>query len=228
MQQQIPLRFIFDHESRFDTFVIGENAEAIKAIQALGHKSGERFIYLWGREGSGKTHLSQALCRSCADQQKPVAMLALHNRDQYAPSMLEGLERLSLVCVDDIHLLAADSVWEEGLFHFYNRAYDCRTPLVVTGIAPPAQLNLQLPDLKSRLGGGLVLQLKPLNDDQKLVVLQNRAALRGLELNEDAGRFLLNRHSRDLRELLALLDRLDRASLIEQRRLTIPFLRRHL
>jgi DnaA family protein len=73
-----------------------------------------------------------------------------------------------------------------------------------------------------------VLQLKPLNDDQKLAALQKRAALRGLELNNDAGRFLISRYSRNLCELFALLDKLDHASLSEQRRLTIPFLRRYI
>ncbi|MCI0508289.1 MAG: DnaA regulatory inactivator Hda, partial [Gammaproteobacteria bacterium] len=161
-------------------------------------------------------------------QQKPAALLALRNKDQYSSSMLEGLERLSLVCIDDIDAIEADHEWEEALFHLYNRAHDHKTALIITGATPPAQLTLKLHDLKSRLGWGLVLQLKPLNDDQKLAALQKRAVLRGLELNNDAGRFLLSRYSRNLRDLFALLDKLDHASLSEQRRLTIPFLRRYI
>ncbi|WP_455365563.1 HdaA/DnaA family protein [Kaarinaea lacus] len=52
--------------------------------------------------------------------------------------------------------------------------------------------------------------------------------MRGLELSDDVGQFLLRRYSRDLVELFALLERLDHASLSEQRRLTIPFLREHI
>jgi DnaA family protein len=228
MQQQIPLGFTFNREVSFDTLVIGENAEAIEAVRTLEQSSGERFIYLWGREGSGKSHVLQALCRSVSERQKPAALLALRNKEQYSPSMLQGLEGLSLVCIDDIGAIAADHVWEEALFHLYNRAHDRKTALIITGAAPPAQLPLLLHDLKSRLGWGLVLQLKPLNDDQKLAALQKRAALRGLELNNDASRFLISRYSRNLCELFALLDKLDHASLSEQRRLTIPFLRRYI
>ena len=228
MPQQIPLGFTFNNDISFDTFVVGENTEAVSAVRALGGVSGERFIYLWGKQGSGKSHLLQALCQLWGEQNNPVAYLALEDMDQYSPLMLEGLEQLSLVCIDDIHAIATDATWEEALFHFFNRAYDRKTPLIITGNAAPAQLNFQLQDLRSRLGWGLVLHLKPLQDEQKLEALQTRAALRGLELATDVGRFLLNRYSRDLGELFALLDRLDQASLSEQRRLTIPFLRQHI
>ena len=96
---------------------------------------------------------------------------------------------------------------------------------MISGSLAPAQLDLKLADLKSRLGWGLTLQIKPLNDMQKLAVLQKRAMLRGMELNDESGQFLLKRYSRDMDDLLRLLDILDKASLSEQRRLTIPFIR---
>ncbi|WP_455365562.1 DnaA ATPase domain-containing protein [Kaarinaea lacus] len=171
MPQQIPLGFTFNNEVSFDTFIVSENVEAVKAVQTLGATDGECFIYLWGKQGTGKSHLLQALCQSWGEQNKPVAFLALRNNQQYSPQMLDGLEQLSLICIDDIHAIAADAVWEEALFHFFNRAYERKTPLVITGDAPPARLNLQLQDLRSRLGWGLVLQLKPLHDEQKLMAL---------------------------------------------------------
>jgi len=58
---------------------------------------------------------------------------------------------------------------------------------------------------------------------EKLAALQRRAAMRGLQLPEDVGRFLLNRMARDLRTLFDVLDKLDKASLVHQRKLTIPF-----
>ncbi|GAB1103251.1 MAG: hypothetical protein Sw2LagTSB_11380 [Shewanella algae] len=55
--------------------------------------------------------------------------------------------------------------------------------------------------------------------------LQLRARIRGFELPEDVGRFLLNRLARDLRTLFDVLDRLDKASMVHQRKLTIPFIK---
>ena len=66
--------------------------------------------------------------------------------------------------------------------------------------------------------------LAPLGDDERLEAVRLRARNRGLEMPEEVARYILARYPRDLDSLFALLDRLDRASLAEQRRLTIPFL----
>jgi DnaA family protein len=55
--------------------------------------------------------------------------------------------------------------------------------------------------------------------------LQLRAARRGLDLSEEAALYLVHRLPRDLHSLFAVLDQLDEASMVAQRRLTIPFLR---
>jgi DnaA family protein len=70
-----------------------------------------------------------------------------------------------------------------------------------------------------------VFRLRALADADRLQALRIRAALRGLELSEDAGRYLLTRSRRDMGSLYALLDTLDREALRAQRRLTVPFVR---
>ncbi|WP_455365323.1 DnaA regulatory inactivator Hda [Kaarinaea lacus] len=225
MQQQIPLGFTFSNEVSFDTFVAGDNGEAVTAIQNLTQKGNEHYIYIWGAKGTGKSHLMQSICQQFTASQQAVAYLSLRDRKQYSPAILDGLEKLSLVCVDDVQEIVSDPAWEEALFHFYNRMRDGSIPLLVSGSKPASQLSLKLADLKSRLGWGLIFQIKMLNDHQKLLALQKRAVLRGMELNDEAGRYLLTRYSREMGDLLQLLDKLDKASLSEQRRLTIPFIR---
>jgi len=188
-------------------------------------------IYFWGRAGTGKTHLLQALCQSPTFDNRPVAMIPLDPKDTgepYAPQILEGLEKMSLVCIDDVHCVAGNADWEKALFHFYNRARDLAAPLVMCGNSPPAQLAIDLQDLKTRLGWGLVLQLHALSDEEKLQALQIRANVRGIELNDDVGEFLLRRYSRGIADLFSLLNDLDKASLMEHRRLTIPFVKQYL
>ena len=157
-----------------------------------------------------------------------IPLAAEDSNQQYAPQMLDGLETMSLVCIDDIHCIVGQTDWENALFHFYNRARDSSTPLVITGDRPPAQLNLDLPDLKTRLAWGLVLQLQEISDQEKLQALQLCAKHRGMELGNDVGEYMLRRHSRDMVNLMELLDKLDKASLTEQRRLTIPFVKQFL
>ena len=207
MQQQIPLGFKFNNETSFDSFVVGDNKEALTAIRNLMQDDGEHCIYIWGAKGVGKSHLMQSVCQEFTSRRNAVAYLGLKDRVQYSPEILNGLETLSLVCIDDVQEITGDPAW------------------LISGSLAPAQLDLKLADLKSRLGWGLTLQIKPLNDMQKLAVLQKRAMLRGMELNDESGQFLLKRYSRDMDDLLRLLDILDKASLSEQRRLTIPFIR---
>jgi DnaA-homolog protein len=62
-----------------DNFIVGRNAEALASIQNAIHGQGQRFIYLWGEKGSGKTHL------------------------------LSACEAISMRVVDDVHLLENDA-----------------------------------------------------------------------------------------------------------------------
>jgi len=127
---------------------------------------------------------------------------------------------------DNIEGIAGDDEWEAAVFHLYNRILETgRTRLFITGDRPPRQLNLSLPDLASRLDWGQIYKLQPLSDEEKLQALQLRAKLRGFELPEDVGRFLLKRLDREMRTLFMTLDQLDRASITAQRKLTIPFVK---
>ncbi len=89
----------------------------------------------------------------------------------------------------------------------------------------PTYLNLHLPDLKSRLAWGLVLQLQPLSDEDKLETLQMRAIQRGFRLPVSVAQFILKRCTRTMHDLDNILDRLDQASLAHQRKITIPFVK---
>ncbi|MGB6143015.1 MAG: DnaA regulatory inactivator Hda, partial [Rhodanobacter sp.] len=89
----------------------------------------------------------------------------------------------------------------------------------------PAQMGIELPDLRSRLGACTQFALKPLDDDERRAVLKAQASSRGIELDDSVLDWLFARYARDLGALLDLLDKLDAASLAAQRRVTIPFLR---
>ena len=67
--------------------------------------------------------------------------------------------------------------------------------------------------------------LKPLKEPDIMAALAYRARGRGLELPVETAQFLLRRFPRDLPTLFSLFDTLDLASLVEQRRLTIPFVK---
>lgn len=220
-EQQLALRIGLRDSATFANFYAGDNAAVLHALQ----QGNEPFIYLWGAQGSGRSHLLQAACHTEAGRGGTPVFLPLGELAPAGVGLLEGLEQMSLICLDDVQAIAGDAAWEEGLFHLYNRIREAGGRLLVAADASPVTLGITLADLRSRLGWGPVFQLQGLDDAGKLAALQLRAAARGMVLSDEVGVYLLRRCPRDTQALFELLERLDRASLAAQRRLTIPFVR---
>ena len=222
---QLPLGLALKDSARFDSFFGGRNREAVESLQSAAAGRGESLIYIAGPAGTGKTHLLQAACHLAADQQRTTAYLPLQELPDLSVEIFQGLDQLDLVCLDDIQAIAGQGDWERGLFDLFNRIWDSGNTLLMAAEQRPGLTGFGLPDLVSRLGWGVTYVLKPLAEDEVLAALSYRARGRGLELPEDTASFLLKRIPRDLTSVFNLLDRLDEASMIEQRRLTIPFVK---
>lgn len=225
MTLQIPLNIGLRENYSFENFFVGANSELVHCLQQIVENPADQFVYLWGANGLGKTHLLQAVCHSAANKGYISAYLPLGNSHEISPDMLEGLEQLSMVVIDDIQAIAGDLLWEEALFHLYNRLRESGTALIISGNVSPANIVFGLSDLGSRLVWGLVVQVKPLNDEGKKWVLQKRADQRGFSLSDDIAHYLLKYCPRDMASLLNILDQLEHASLAAQRKLTIPFIK---
>jgi DnaA family protein len=225
MGQQLILSVHLREETTFSNFFPGKNEQLLAYLQGLNTLIGyHRFVYLWGNEGIGKSHLLQATSIQRLDAGHASTYLSLSEK-ALKPDVLEGLETRSLVCIDDIDSVIRDQTWEEALFHFYNRIRELHGHLLVAAKVSPMQMPCHLPDLRSRLTWGVSYQIQDLEDDEKRQVLQKRANQRGFRLPDDVTRFLFKRCSRDMTSLYEILDQLDQASLSHHRVLTIPFVK---
>ncbi|MCU7930415.1 MAG: DnaA regulatory inactivator Hda [Candidatus Thiodiazotropha sp. (ex Codakia rugifera)] len=221
MPVQLPLSLNIRPSVDFTSFITGRNGEAISRLRCKL----DPFIYLWGETGSGKSHLLQACCHRAQSEEGQPAYLPFKSEHGLEPVMLEGLEAFSLVCLDDLEVLAGQPEWELAIFNLFNQLRDRGAQLIVACDRPPAQLSLQLADLASRLAWGPCYHLIPLNDDERLELLISSAEKRGMTMSIETASFLLQRTPRDIHFLTLLMDRLDQASLAAQRKLTIPFVR---
>lgn len=181
-------------------FIVGRNAEALHSLQmALNGVEEARFIYLWGAQGSGKSHLLQA-CKQVAQQQD-----------------------LAFSVVDDVNTLDEDA--QIALFDHFNQLRASGGMLLTSGMAAPTQMRLR-DDLATRLAWGLVYQLHPLTDEEKAQALKTHAKERGMRLPDEVVDYCLRYLRRDLPTLMAVLDALDEWSLIEKRPVTMPLLKK--
>lgn len=222
---QLPLTLGPKDSAAFESYFAGPNREVVDYLRRLPETTEGTRVYLWGGPGTGKSHLLQAVCQAASSRGRPAAYLPMHSADQFPCEALEGMENLSVVCIDDVHAIAGRHNWEMALIQLFERIHRTGGGLVATGNAPPAELGLELPQLMSRLAGGLVFRIQDLDDADKLHALQRRAARRGFDLSEEAGRYLVRQFGQDMTILFNALNTLDQASLAAKRKLTLPFVR---
>jgi DnaA family protein len=225
MSEQIPLGLQLRTSAFFSNFIATSKQELLEQLKQMAAGGSPAQMYCWGSAGSGKTHLLQACCRHADSLGHTAAYLPLKDCHELPPDVVQCWDNFQLVCLDDIDIIAGHQAWEEALFHLYNRLMERGGHWLASATLAPAQLDIGLPDLVSRLGAGPVYQLQTLNDEQSLAAMRLRARQRGFDLPEETGRYLLRRLPRDLPALMTLLERLDTASLAAKRKLTVPFVK---
>ena len=221
--RQLPLALRYPPDQRLDTYLDAPDG-ALDQLRALAAGGGE-WLYLAGPTGAGKTHLALAACAAAEAGGRRAAYVPLKSAAGRLGDALDSLDAAALVALDGLDAIAGDRAGEIALFDFHNRARGAGATLLYVARVAPDALPLVLPDLRSRLAQCARVVLSPPDEARRRAVLGERARRRGLVLEPAALDWLLRRAGRDLAGLATLLDRLDRASLAAQRRVTVPFLR---
>jgi len=195
LMRQLPLPISAAAQPTLESYIAGANAEALERVRSLVRGELKEAIVYLW----GEPGSGRSHLLRAASRANP-----------------------ALVIADDVETLDAAS--QRALFIAINPARDGGPGVLAAGNAPPARLALR-EDLRTRLGWGLVYQLKPLTDAEKALHLRGEAARRGLRLSDEVVWYLLNHLPRDLASLHAVLDRLDRHALARQRALTVPLVR---
>lgn len=210
-------------KASFDNFLVGENIELVDAIKASVRGDDTKLVYFYGPKSSGKSHLMFAALRSAKDHNIKTSYISL--KDHYvSPEMLAVIDVSSVVLVDNADGWAGSRDKERALFTLFEQIKHAGGQLIISASQAPEQAGFVIADLVSRLSSGLMYAIETLNEEQQFEALRLRASHRGLSISDDAVKYLLTRMTRDTGEIFELLERIDHASLAEQRRVTIPFL----
>lgn len=210
----------------FSNFEVADNALVWRAIQeAMARDWGREPavpLLLWGPSGSGKSHLLRSWRSRELMAGRTVGWLSI------------DMEEPPLAFSDHWSTLLFDGVdeWDENLQAFafnwlantQSMLPETRPTVIAAAQLPPADWACRA-DLRTRLAQGLVLELRPLSEQQRVAVLQRAAADRGLVLSDDVVGYMIKRFSRDLTSLMLLLEHMDAYALEHQRALTVPLIK---
>ena len=199
----------------FDNFVAGGNALALDHLQRL--RAPAMPVYLWAASGAGKTHLLQAL----ADRvQRHGGRVSWFDLAAAQPWVFD--ERCSLIVLDDCDRF--DAAQQHAAFALFVEAATHETLIAAAGRLPPIDLPLR-DDLRSRLGWGHVFAVEALVEQEARAALRREADQRSVFLSDDVMDYVLKRFSRNLKDLMTQIDRLDEFSRATKRPITVPLLK---
>lgn len=211
-------QLIFDFAERgypgFDKFLGTENAELVYVLQ---HKH-DPFIYVWGEEGTGKSHLLRAWVAQALDAGKKAVYI-----DAAATPLTEAAFEAEYLAIDQIEKLGNEE--QALLFAVFNRFRNSgKGFLLLSSEHTPQQLVIR-EDLRTRMAYCLVYEVKPLTDQEKIDALVSMAAARQVTIDPEIFEYLLNHWRRDMDSLMQMLDTLDNYAVTMGKRITLPLLR---
>ena len=225
MIRQIPLDLRWPPHQRLDAFWPGSNVAVLRGITDVAAGASDAWLYLHGGVGSGKSHLLIGACRARIEANVPARYVSLARLPAACAEAISAIEPEGLLAIDDVGAVAGDAEAERALFDLYNRARSAGAQLLFAASAAPADLGIRLPDLVSRLVMCTQYALRALDDAGRRAMLGMLSGRLGLRLDDEVLDWWFARQPRDSASLVAMLQRIDRASLAAQRRVTIPFLR---
>ena len=209
MNDKVGLGLTTASEASFETFFVGENELAIERV-----REGER-VWLFGEAATGKTHVLHSLVRETVDARYTTELPPNLDEDLSSPLLL----------IDDIDRLCGDEENEYALFAAYEATDFATTRWVVSAKSAPNEVSFLYRDLASRMRLFEQVELQPVPESARGSLLKFWANDRAIGISNEVIQFLLDRIPRTQESLWDTLQKLDRASMLENRTLTIPFVR---
>ena len=204
----------------FDTFIVGKSNElAHAAAKAVADRPSEVYnpLVMYSDAGLGKTHLLHAI----GSQLRARGMSLIYTTteeftNEYIKAIRDGeteafrnrYRSVDALLLDDIQFLIGKEQTQEGFFHSFNALHMSNRQIVITSDRPVTALTLLEDRVRSRLAGGLVVDIQPPDLETRLAILRSKADLTGHAVAPEVLQFLAERVYRNIRELEGNLNRI--------------------
>jgi DnaA-homolog protein len=218
---QIPFELFEPEPPSLENFLVGENAELVARLRSVVQRASATTpfqasaITVWGAPAVGKTHLLRAV-KSARDADS--IFLAPDSR----PWPEDPFVDCDVLAVDDAD--RADGSQQAWLFTAFNHLVARGGTVLCSGATPPLNWHIR-DDLRTRLGSGIVFELKSIAQDLLLPLLYDYALQRGINISEEVLTYVLTQTKRDVASLCHTIRGIDRMSLALKRPITLPLVR---
>lgn len=174
-------------------------------------------IYIYGRMGSGKTHLLMATAHALKERGMKVlyaraAAFTENVVNAIRAGEMSAFRRLYRDCdvllLDDVHILSKKSATQEELFHTFNTLHIANKQIILSASCAPQELQLIEPRLVSRFEWGIVMPLEALKPEEIAQVLRLKAKALQFPLTSVVEEFLCHHFSRNAKSICQALEAL--------------------
>ncbi len=219
--EQLTFPWSKPNNSSFDDFYFEKNNLSI--LENL--KSGDDLL-IYGLSKVGKSFLLQSLCNYFSKSNKSSLYLPLKELNNYKTGLLDDLEKLDLVCIDDLQLIAGDNNWETAIFNLINNCLISNCRIVFCSNINPSLISFELDDLFSRIQKINRMEVHPVKSDNLIEAVRFFADLRSINIGDKEVTYLINHSKRNMGDLVTHINQLDKLSMQLKRKITIPLIKK--
>jgi chromosomal replication initiator protein len=226
----------------FDSFIVGpSNQFAHAASKAVAARPGRHYnpLFVYGGVGLGKTHLVNAIAFEALrvnsgshvvylSSEEFTTKLISSIRQERMEDFKERFRAVDVLIVDDVQFLAGRDRTQEEFFHTFNVLHSAGRQIVLTSDVPPQEIHGLEERLRNRFEWGLIADIQPPDLETRAAIVERKAELDGISLDDDAAMLIAEHVASNVRELEGVLTRLGAQASLAGYRVTAAFVEERL
>ena len=221
----------------FDSFIEGKSNDIALSYskKVCEHTSRYNPLYVCGGVGLGKTHLLNAIGLELQNENNVMFISAERFMYHFIKSIKKNdmvnfkdfFRKSSVFIIDDIQFISGKESLQEEFFHTFNSLIDKRSQIIISSDRAPMKLDRVQERIKSRLAGGLVVDIDSPDLELKIKIIKKKIEeiqtqfKENINLSDEVVNFIACESKTNIRELIGVLNRVIAFSRVHNQNLTI-------
>ena len=221
----------------FDSFIEGKSNDIALSYskKVCEHTSRYNPLYICGGVGLGKTHLLNAIGLELQNENNVMFISAERFMYHFIKSIKKNdmvnfkdfFRKSSVFIIDDIQFISGKESLQEEFFHTFNSLIDKRSQIIISSDRAPMKLDRVQERIKSRLAGGLVVDIDSPDLELKIKIIKKKIEeiqsqfKENINLSDEVVNFIAGESKTNIRELIGVLNRVIAFSRVHNQNLTI-------